>query len=132
MAGLYEIWIDVVCRGSGRLETLCTLFGDIDLPFRPAVGETLSFMSDREHVLEYVAVNAIATCKSSSIRVDVDEISHYSVNESGSVLWKTSIRCSEISVQAENDGMAVCEFMTRRHGFSLDPYGVNILYPDVK
>jgi hypothetical protein len=124
-----EIWIDVVCRGDDRNETLCTLFADHKLPVRPLIGETMGFYQSKGSNLEYMLISPIGPVRQSSVRVAVDDVSHYAVNEEGEISFKTALKCSEIPVNSEEDARMICKFMTEQLGFEVDPYGVNKLAP---
>jgi len=122
-----EVWIDVVCRGGNRSETVCTLFANHRMPIRPLMEETLSFHQAKGSNLEFKLVSPVGPARQTSVRVTIDEVSHYAVKSDGEVLFKTSLRCSEIPVVSEQDARVVCEFMTGQVGFEIDPYGVNKL-----
>jgi len=89
--------------------------------------ETLSFHQAKGSNLEFKLVSPVGPARQTSVRVTIDEVSHYAVKSDGEVLFKTSLRCSEIPVVSEQDARVVCEFMTGQVGFEIDPYGVNKL-----
>ncbi len=122
-----EIWIDVVCRGGGRNEAICTLFANHRLPTQPLMEETLSFHQAKGSNLEFKLISPIGPARHASVTVIVHEVSHYAVKSKNEMLFKTSLRCSEIPVASEQDARVVCEFMTGQLGFEIDPYGVNKL-----
>jgi hypothetical protein len=122
-----EVWIDVVCRGDGRNETMCTLFARHVFPTRPLIDESLSFLQEKGSNLEFTLVSAVGLTRSSAVHVTVDEVSHYPVKDDKGLTFNMTIRCSPIYVAAEQDALVVCDFMTRQLGFEIDPYAINKL-----
>jgi len=120
-----EIWIDVACRTGDRYETMCTLFANLDIPMRPMIGETLSFYPSKGSSLGFNLVSSIGIARQSSVNVTVDDVGHYAVKNENGILFKTSIRCSEILVASEEDARTVCELLISQIGFSFDPYATN-------
>ena len=120
-----EIWIDVVCRGEQRNETLCTLFGELKIPMRPNCGERLSFHQSKGSNFEFNLVSPIGISKNILISVEIDDVTHYAVNDNEKVLFKTSLRCREVPVASLADARAVCTFLANQFGLAIDPYGVN-------
>lgn len=122
-----EIWIDVECHGTGKTETLCTLFADKKMPMRPQIGETLSFHQSKGSTLEFSVVLPTGPARSTNVRVEIEDVSHYAVNSDGEVIFKTAMRCCPVVVPTKEDARMVCKLMTEQLGFEIDPYGINSL-----
>lgn len=123
----FEIWIDVICRGADCSGPICTLFATHEMPIRPNINETLSYYQEKGSHKEFVLIGPHGSTKERSVRVNVEDISHYAVKSDGKVIYKTSIRCSELVVASEHDARIVSEFMIEQCGFFIDPYGINRL-----
>ncbi|MDI9239871.1 hypothetical protein QLQ15_13245 [Lysobacter sp. LF1] len=122
-----EIWIDVVERADGVLETVCVLFAAHTLTVRPVCGESLSYFPGKGASLEFELWTSLGPMRENSVRVAVDEVTHYAVKTEGGIVYKTSIRCEAIEVPSLGDARAVCAFMTEQAGFEFDPYAINRL-----
>ena len=107
-----EIWIDLVCLADQRNELLCTLFGNLTVPMQPRCGETIGFHQNKSSNFEFNIVSPIGIVKENSVRVEVEEVSHYATNDNGTVVWNTSIHSSEISVPTSADARQICEFLS--------------------
>lgn len=123
----FEIWIDIVHRGNGHYETLCTLFGQHEFAVRPQIGEILSFSPPKGSAIDYSVVSNGITIRLSSVRVTIEEIEHYTCGNGTQIRFETAVRCSEISVDSKEDGLIVYNFMTQHMNFEIDPYGINKL-----
>lgn len=121
-----ELWIDIECKDSERNETVCTLFGRLQIPKPPAVGERLSFHQDKSTHHEFSLVSESGIHKSHIVSVEVEDVSLYAMPHEGGILWNTSVRCWGIAVPTLEDARNVCTLM-RLFGFEIDPYGVNKL-----
>jgi len=123
-----EIWIDVVEKRDGVLDTVCTLFAPHTLPIRPLCGESLSWHQQRGASHEFQVWSPIGPSRSSSVCARIDDVGHYAVkSEEGVVVYRTSIRCEAIEVPSLDDARALCALMTEQVGFEFDPYAVNRL-----
>ena len=122
-----EIWIDVMHLSDGVPDTVCTLFATHQLPMRPLAGESLSYFQTKGSSHRFQLCTPIGPMRDHSIRVTIEEVSHYAVQTEAGVQYKTSLRCEEIQVPSIEDARSVCAFMTEQLGFEFDPYGPNRL-----
>jgi hypothetical protein len=121
-----ELWVDVMlCSGSTR-ETLCTIFGRVDLPMRPVAGEQLSFHQEKYSDLQFGRVlEGIGIAQENSVSMEIEEVSHYGVpGEDGRSRFHTQIRCTEIPVPSVEDARTILAIL-KVHGMELDPYAIN-------
>lgn len=122
-----EIWIDVVEKGDGVLDTVCVLFAAHTMPVRPLTGESLSYFQGKGSEHEFELWTPIGPMRSNSVRVGVDEVSHYANKTEEGIVYRMSVRCEAIEVPSLGDAKAVCAFLTEQAGFELDPYAINRL-----
>ena len=104
-----EMWISVVLRTGTELENLCTFFGEISLPMRPLVGESISFHQDKSSSLSFHrCVPFGGTAEVNMVTVEVDAISHYGVrNDEGLPLFRTHVSCDTIEVPSLEDAKVI-------------------------
>jgi hypothetical protein len=122
-----EIWIDVVHLSDETPNIVCTLFAAHQLPMRPQAGESFSYFQAKDSNHEFQLCTPIGPLRNHSVRVAIDEVSHYAVQTETGVMYKTSLRCEAIQVPSLEDARHVCAFMTEQLGFEFDPYGLNRL-----
>lgn len=122
-----EIWIDVMHVSDGASDIACTLFAAHQLPMRPLAGESLSYFQTKGSNHMFQLCTPIGPTRNHSIRVTVEDVSHYAVQTGTGVEYKTSLRCEAIQVPSIEDARSVCAFMTEQLGFEFDPYGPNRL-----
>jgi hypothetical protein len=103
------------------------VFAAHQLPMRPISGESLSYFQAKGSGYEFELWTPIGAIRSHSVRVGIDEISHYATQTETGVTYKTSVRCEAIEVPSLEDAKAICAFMTEQLGFEFDPYGINRL-----
>jgi hypothetical protein len=125
-----EIWVDVEFFDGVSFITACTLFANQTTPMRPMARETLSYMQDRRTALtfrEFYLRTPIGSQKSHSVGLQIDYVSHYSVNTNEGILQRTSVRCDPIKAETLEDAKSVCTFMIEHFNFEFDPYANNLL-----
>ena len=121
----FEFWLDI--RVSG--EPACTIFGVLDLPVRPQVGERISFHQLKGSTLEFQSEwPGVGWHRENMVSAEVDEISHYGVPSKGKTLtFKSAIRAVPLNVRTIEDARVVRDILTKQAGLEVDPYGVNTL-----
>ena len=124
-----EMWISLGLRAGAELENLCTFFGEMSLPMRPLVGETISFHQDRTSSLSFhKCVPFGATAEVNMVTVEVDSISHYGVrDDDGLPLFRTHVMCDRIDVPSLEDAKVIRVILEDQFGMEIDPYAINIL-----
>ena len=120
----FEFWLDIHCADGPA----CTMFGEVDLPVRPQVGERISFFQGKGSAYEFqVMMTNVDFQQTNIVSVEVDEISHYgSPNENG-VSFKSVLRARELTVATIEDARVVRDFLSTQSGLAVDPYGLNRL-----
>ncbi|HET6829000.1 MAG TPA: hypothetical protein VFH35_09990, partial [Ramlibacter sp.] len=78
----FEFWLPIRCAG----EPVCTMFGVLEMPVRPHVGERVSFMQEKGSTYEFlVEQHGLGYSRERSVSVEVEEISHYAVRTKSGV-----------------------------------------------
>jgi hypothetical protein len=121
----FEFWLDI--RVSG--EPACTIFGVLEMPVRPQVGERISFHQLKGSALEFQTEwSEVGWRRENMVAAEVDEISHYAVPSKGKTLaFKSAIRAVPLNVRTAEDARVVRDILTKQAGLEVDPYGVNTL-----
>ncbi len=120
----FEFWLDIACLDG----PVCTLFGEVDLPIRPQIGERISFFQSKGSAYEFqVFENNVDLLRANIVSVEVDEISHYGSPTENGVAFKSVLRATPLRVATIEDARVVRDFLTTQSGLSVDPYGINRL-----
>ena len=120
----FEFWLDIRCAG----EPACTIFGEIEMPVRPQIGERISFHQEKGSSLDFqVEWTGIGWRRDNSISVEVDDISHYGVKSKGGLVFKSAIRAVALNLRTFEDARVVRDILTKQLGLEVDPYGINTL-----
>lgn len=124
-----EMWMSVGLRTGTELENLCTFFGEMSLPMRPLVGETISFHQDKSSSLSFhQCVPFGGTAEVNMVTVEVDAISHYGVrDDNGLPLFRTHVRCDRIDVPSLEDAKVIRFILEDHFKMEIDPYAINLL-----
>ena len=120
----FEFWLDIRCDG----ESACTVFGEIDLPVRPQLGERISFHQAKGCSYEFQRVlEGVGPVRENIVSVEVDEISHYGASSEHGATFKCAIRARELNVATMEDARIVRNFLVTQSGMEVDPYAVDKL-----
>jgi len=120
----FEFWLDINCSG----EPACTIFGELEMPVRPQIGERLSFHQEKGSSLDFqVEWPGVGYRRENSVSVEVDEISHYAVKSKGALGFKSVLRAAALNVRTLEDARVVRDILTVQLGLEVDPYGINVL-----
>jgi len=123
-ANAFEFWLDLAVDGHAA----CTIFGRIEMPVRPMVGERISFHQAKGSSLEFEAEwPAVGWRRYNIVSVEVDEVSHYAARAEQGLQWMSVVRAVPLNVRAVTDARVVRDILTKQIGLELDPYGLNTL-----
>ncbi len=121
---VFEFWLDINCAG----QSACTVFGEIEMPVRPQIGERISFHQEKGSSYEFqVEWPGVGWRREHSVSVEIEDISHYGVKSKGGVQFKSAIRGVALNVRAVEDARTVRDFLTKQIGLEVDPYAINTL-----
>lgn len=120
----FEFWLDIHCVDGPA----CTMFGEIDLPVRPQIGENISFHQGKGSTYEFlVMATDIDTMQANIVSVEIDDISHYGFPTENGVSFRSVLRARELKVATIEDARVVRDFLSTQSGLAVDPYGINRL-----
>ncbi len=119
----FEFWLDITFSG----QTACTIFGELEMPVRPLVGEMISFHQAKGSEGEFqVELQGVGWRRETMVSVEVEEIRHYGVPSKGTVAFRSAIRAVALNVRTIEDARAVRNLL-KQVGLEVDPYGPNAL-----
>jgi hypothetical protein len=109
----FEFWLDINCSG----QSACTVFGEIEMPVRPQVGERISFHQEKGSSYEFqIEWPEVGWSRANSVSVEIEEISHYGVKSKSGVQFKSAIRAVALNVRTIEDARTVRDFLTKQIG----------------
>jgi hypothetical protein len=109
----FEFWLDIHCVDG----PVCTLFGEIELPVRPQVGERISFHQGKGAAHEFQVIEAnIGSRRANIVSVEIDEISHYGLPSENGVLFKSFLRAREFTVVTIKEALLNFKWVAQHEG----------------
>ena len=104
------------------------MFGELELPVRPQIGERISFHQEKGSSYEFqVEWPGVGYRRENLISVEIEDISHYGVRSKSGVMFKSVIRAVALRVQSIEDARIARDFLSKQIGLEVDPYGINTL-----
>jgi hypothetical protein len=120
----FEFWLGIHVNR----QPACTIFGRLEMPVRPSVGERLSFHQTKGSALEFqVEWPEVGWSRQNLVSVEIEEVSHYVARTKQGVQVTSVLRTVPLNVRAVEDARAVRDVLTKQLGFEVDPYGINTL-----
>lgn len=120
----FEFWLDIHVSN----EPAFTVFGCVEMPVRPLVGERISFHQEKGSMLEFqVEWPGVGWTRQNLVSVEVDEIAHYAGRSKQGIEFTPVIRAVPLNVRAVEDARAIRDILTKQIGLSVDPYAINTL-----
>lgn len=119
----YDVWLDLECSNGNAREVVCTLFAKREFPVRPMLGERIAFWSAKDAPVSFDAITVCGVQSHHYVSTEIDELAHHFHPDEGQPIGSTLLRCAPIAVATVEDARKVVQFLSKQHGFELDPYG---------
>lgn len=123
----YDVWIDLECAIDGVRQVVGTVFGKLDFPIRPMVGERVTFWSAQGALTRFDLITVSGSQSHHYIDAEIDDIAHHFHPSAGDVIANVYLRCAPVVATTVADARRILEFLVEQHGFELDPYGPSSL-----
>jgi hypothetical protein len=123
----YDIWLDLECTRAGAPEVVCTVFGKLNLPVRPIVGESLTLWSGKDAPAHFNIVTVVGIQPVHYVGTTIEDVAHHVRPGQDMAVVSTTIRCRPLQVASVADAQKVFAFLTTQHQFELDTYAGNKL-----